>query len=198
MNLRQLKRCARSITGCLVLVFSLSACASAIESVFEPEKKPLDEFSVYARPPLSIPPVYGLRVPKPGSAQEEDVSTKDQALAAIIRRKPKRKVIETGLKNPSPGLVEFLADVGIQKAPKNIRSLVNEDNVQLAAEDDKLVNKLVFWKEVEPKHPDVLVDAAKEQRRILENQALGLAINEGKVPEVKRKQQDLGIIDLIR
>ena len=53
----------------VVAVALLGGCTD-LRKVFTRTKSPPDEFAVYSRAPLSMPPNYGLRPPAPGQTRE--------------------------------------------------------------------------------------------------------------------------------
>ena len=53
----------------------LSGCESA-RKAFSGDKNAPDEFAVYSRPPLSLPPDYRLRPPPPGTFPPQALSAK--------------------------------------------------------------------------------------------------------------------------
>ena len=61
----------------------LSGCESA-RKVFSGDKTAPDEFAVYSRPPLSLPPDYRLQPPAPGTVRPQVVSAKYRAKQAIL------------------------------------------------------------------------------------------------------------------
>tara|TARA_R110002073_G_scaffold46471_2_gene126796 strand:+ start:146 stop:721 length:576 start_codon:yes stop_codon:yes gene_type:complete len=172
----------------LMMAFSLGACDSVKRAVSGGKKAP-DEFAVYKRPPLSLPPDYALRPPEPGREQLETFSPRDQARAAILRR----PVQAQPLAETTPGLTVLMDKMGTADADPAIRTIVDRETLALSEEDRRLIDKLIFWVD-DPKYAGTVVDPAAEQRRLLETQALGKPVNEGKTPEVKRETRRKGIL----
>ncbi len=83
---------------------------------------------------------------------------------------------------------------GADKAKRDIRQLVNQESSVIAQEDQTFVNKLIFWAD-DKNQPGTLVDAKKEKRRIMSNDALGKPITEGETPKVKRKTLRKGLLN---
>lgn len=172
----------------LMMAFSLGACDSVKRAVSGGKKAP-DEFAVYKRPPLSLPPDYALRPPEPGREQLETFSPRDQARAAMLRR----PVQAQPLAETTPGLTVLMDKMGTADADPAIRTIVDRETLALSEEDRRLIDKLIFWVD-DPKYAGTVVDPAAEQRRLLETQALGKPVNEGKTPEVKRETRRKGIL----
>ena len=175
-----------------VAVALLSACESA-RKAFGVEKTSPDEFAVYSRPPLSLPPDYRLRPPAPGSSRPQGESTKYMAKQAILGN-----TVQTG-KTPKPvegsiGIQALLRDTGGMAASSDIREIINSETSIISKQDQALVDKLIFWVDEKP-YQGTVVNAEKEQKRIREAQALGEPVTEGKTPEIKRKRERKGLLN---
>ena len=119
----------------------------------------------------------------------------DQAREAILGKNAVRPDATTKTANAgSLGLQTLITRTGADKAEPGIRRLINQESSVLADEDQLFVNKLIFWVD-DKSTPGIVVDAKQEQKRIMSNQALGKPINEGKIPEVKRKPARKGLLD---
>ena len=171
----------------------LSGCESARKAVGL-EKDAPDEFSVYSRAPLSVPPEYNLRPPEPGTARPQEGDTRDQALSALqsggatTASPSPTPATNAVLSNASPGLAVLMQQAGADKADPSIRQLVNSETRALAADETKFTETILFWND--SAEYGTVVDPAAETKRIQENQALGKPINEGAVPTIKRKSKD--------
>ncbi|MAF96984.1 MAG: hypothetical protein CMM60_14715 [Rhodospirillaceae bacterium] len=170
----------------------LSGCESA-RKAFSGDKNAPDEFAVYSRPPLSLPPNYRLRPPAPGTVRPQVDSAKYRAERAILDNAVRKGGVA---KRPqgSTGVMALLRDAGALSATPGIRAIINEETSILSSQDQAFVDKLIFW--VDDKEPgSTVVDARKEQKRIQGNQALGKPLNEGETPEIKRKAKRKGLLD---
>ncbi len=74
----------------------------------------------------------------------------------------------------------------------DIRQKVDAESTRLAMENDRFVDKLLFWMEPEP--PGTPVNALAESRRLQENEALGKPANSGEAPVFERRKS--GVIGL--
>ena len=73
---------------CVSLLLAASAALSGCEQAKQAlgqSKQPPDEFAVFQRAPLSVPPDFGLRPPAPGAERPQAVNPRDQARAALGR-----------------------------------------------------------------------------------------------------------------
>ncbi|MBT3307228.1 MAG: DUF3035 domain-containing protein [Alphaproteobacteria bacterium] len=170
----------------------LSGCESARKAFSEDKTSP-DEFAVFSRPPLSLPPEYTLRPPKPGKGSLRGDETSAIAKRAVLSQAVRRSVPP---KRPqgSPGVIALLRDTGGLDASPNIRATINDETSILSNQDQRFVDKLIFWVD-EKEAGGTVVDAKKEQKRIQKTQALGKAITEGETPEVKIKRAKKGLLE---
>ena len=171
----------------MATVALLNGCESA-NKAFSSEKHAPDEFVVFSRPPLSLPPEYNLRPPQPGAARPQRISPSTQAYAAILGRSTDSVANTREKTQGSPGIQALLQQTGSLKAEPGIRKTINKETSALAEEDSRFVDKLIFWVD-NPPYPSTVVDAEKEQKRIFGTQALGKPINEGETPKIKRKRK---------
>ena len=170
----------------------LAGCESA-RKMFGNEKTVPDEFAVYSRPPLSLPPDYRLRPPVPGTGRPQEQDTHNIAKRAMMGKTFKESTNRKPVKG-SVGIQILLKDTGGLDALPNIRTVLNEENSILSVQDQAFVDKLIFWVDEKP-FEGTVVDAEKEQQRIRENQALGKPITEGETPQIKRKRSRKGLLD---
>lgn len=173
------------------LAITLSACESAKKIMSRPKDAP-DEFVVYQRPPLSLPPEFSLRPPGSGAGPQA-ISPADQARAALLQQTPQRRNQQAD-PNLSDGLNAIMAKTGASTADPAIREVVNAETTLLSKEDQRLADKMIFWVDDKP-FEGTVVDAEKEQQRIRENQALGKPITDGETPQVKKVRGTKGLLE---
>lgn len=182
---------ATTLVSLFAAVALLSGCESA-RKAFSSEKTAPDEFAVYSRPPLSLPPEYKLRPPTPGIVKPGESPTQI-AKQAILENSVKTARPKTQIKG-SAGLQTLLRDTGALTASSDIRAIIEQETSIISRQDQAFVDKLIFWVDEKP-YQGVVVDAEKEQKRIQEAQALGKPVNEGKTPEIKRKRNRKGLFN---
>jgi len=169
-------------------------CESVRKAVGGKKQAP-DEFVVYKRPPLALPPEFHLRPPIPGAARLQNVSPRDEAKGAILLTTSAQTQKQSLAPNvTTAGMAALLNQTGALKTDPNIRVKVNAESSTIAAEDRQFIDKLIFWVDDAP-YPGSVIDPKKEQQRIMQNEALGKPITEGKVPEVKRRRPRKGLLD---
>jgi hypothetical protein len=163
---------------------ALSGCEQAKQALGQ-SKQPPDEFAVFQRAPLSVPPDFGLRPPAPGSERPQAVNPRDQARAALGRASTQPTSADL-----SAGERSILNLTGANQADPMIRARVNNETRDLEAENTgSLTDKLLFWRK--PGEFGTAVDPAQEQKRIREAQASGTPVNEGEMPMIKQRQRGL-------
>ncbi len=185
-----MKRMRWIVLGAAVAVV-VGGCSDTKELLGQ-GKRPPDEFAVYSRAPLSLPPDYALRPPAPGTARPQNVMPRDSAKRALLGNQFATQAGGTAAMNMrglSPGTEVFLERTGALDADPDIRVLVNRETSILAEEDQSFTERIMFWGT--PTEYGVVVDPVQEARRIHENQALGKPITEGETPTIERKRRAL-------
>jgi Protein of unknown function (DUF3035) len=175
----------------LVTALALGACQDTRRAIGL-EKAPPDEFSVVSRAPLSLPPDFQLRPPRPGAQRPQENTVQQQARQNIFRAGQTAADRDAGnlvAGNRSPAELALLRQAGAGESQPNIRQTVNAEASAEMAADDTLVSKILFWRKPEP--PGTVVDATRETQRLRENVALGRAASEGETPIIQRKKKAL-------
>jgi len=178
------------IAGALAVLLAANGCSKIRESVGL-TKNPPDEFRVVSRAPLTIPPEFELRPPKPGAPRPQTGTPRDQAertVFGIDEEQPAESTYQ-GRPGMSRGEQALLAAAGADQAPEDIRQLVDRETQRLRAESRDLVDTLVFWQE--PRDTAEVVNAQAEARRLQENAALGKDATEGETPTIERRERGL-------
>ena len=185
----------------LVSVIALTGCEEA-KRVFGKTKEAPDEFAVYRRAPLSLPPDSDLRPPTPGVSRPQVVNPRDQARAALGLSAKKTDKVDLSksedITRLSNGERALLALTGANKANPQIRELVEGKTADLYETNETFTDKMVFWRS---KNKGVALDPQKELKRIREAQSLGKPLNSKDIPRdipsVTRKRKGLfeGIFD---
>jgi len=169
----------------------LSAC-SGVQEQLGITRTPPDEFVVYARAPLSVPPDFALLPPEPGAPRPQEATPTQQAQTALFSNSGDY-TFGTDLASTGPaqtrGEQAFLQSAGASGVDPSIRSLVDTETQTLAEQNDKFIYDLVFWQQPQP-YGEV-VDPVAEQQRIQENAALGVPITTGETPTIVRKEKGL-------
>jgi hypothetical protein len=193
----------------ILILTTLTACTASDvrESVGLTRTAP-DEFVVVSRPPLSVPPDFELRPPRPG-AQRAAESTELQAKKLILKDGeqqsqtleelvPAPKNVETAI-DPvitsdakTSAESNILSKLGTDKADPDIRTKLGTDAVTPRDTSDA---KSLYEKLIKADGEEPVVDAKQEAARIRSNKEAGKPVNEGDVPEAESSKKS--VIDRI-
>jgi hypothetical protein len=164
----------------LALAVSLTGCGGVRESLGL-GRSPPDEFSVVDRPPLAMPPDFGLRPPVPGAPRPQEVDPSLQASSNLFGG---RGTTSGGATSPAERAL--LEQTGADKAPADIRTLINNESTQVVDVSPHLIDQLLWWKN--DVKPGVTVDAAAEAERIKEAKEKGEPLNQSATPIIERQK----------
>jgi hypothetical protein len=160
----------------------LSGCSGdKLSRTFGLTRDAPDEYTVTTRAPLSMPPDYNLRPPRPGAPRPQEQSERQQAEEVLAPQ----TALNTPVATASPGQAALIQEAG-PPAPSNIRSEVDRD-AHNAADDDSLLDKVLYWRK--PASQNVQVDAPAEAQRLRQDSALGQPPIVGDTPIIQQKKQ---------
>ncbi|MEM1380144.1 MAG: DUF3035 domain-containing protein [Pseudomonadota bacterium] len=114
----------------------LAACASGGPS--GGNRNAPDEFAVLTKPPLTVPPDYALRPPRPGETRPQELSTSERTQQLLLGDQTKAP--------PSNGELAFIQLVGAVNVDPSIRAILAAENGGQADKDASLSNRLIFWR----------------------------------------------------
>ncbi len=141
-----------------------------------------DEFMVTTRAPLSLPPDYNLRPPRPGAPRPQEQSEQQQAEEILV---PQTALAGPNTGAPSPGQLALLQQSG-PSAPADIRRRVDQD-ARMDKADDGFIDKLLYWRK--PNGKEAVVDPNAEAQRVKANAALGQSQDNGTTPIIQEKRK---------
>lgn len=188
-------------------VFALAACTGQeVQQTFGMNRKAPDEFVVYSRPPLAVPPDFDLQPPRPGEESPGVVTTEAQARELLLGTKKKpatldeasarvNEKVETAVQPvlsndaPSGAQSSFLSKAGADKADPNIRTELGKDMKEAPKKKKKaqsLYEDIVGAETAEP-----VVDAKGEAERIRKNRDEGKPVTDGDTPVEDEKSKSV-------
>ena len=182
-------RCIAVGLGALALAVVLSACEGGIGDALGLGKKSPDEFAVVRSAPLTLPPEFTLRPPRPGEARPNEESAREQAKSALLNEAGASPADDAAAEPSSQGEAAFIEQAGAADVDPNIRHMVDREFSGYASEDESFIDSLIFWREEEPSGE--VVDAAAEAERLRENIEAGQPITEGETPTIRRREKAL-------
>lgn len=158
----------------LTLPLLLAGCGENMSRTFGLQRDAPDEFQVTTRAPLSMPPDFSLRAPRPGESRPQERSGPEAAQALLA---PQAALGAGGREAAaSPGVAALLQAAG-PRAPADIRSKVESES-NLDRPPPGLVDRLMFWRSP-PNEGGLQIDPQREAQRLRENAALGQNVTEG-------------------
>jgi hypothetical protein len=161
-------------------LIALGGCSDKMSRTFGLTRDAPDEYTVTTRAPLSMPPDYNLRPPRPGAARPQEQSEQQQAAEALVPQ----LALGTPQGTTSPGQAALLQETG-PPAPGDIRREVDQD-ARLGSNDDSFIDKVLYWRKPSTKQAEV--DAGKESQRLRQNSALGQPPDVGETPIIQQKK----------
>ena len=182
----------------LIGTFALSACSGTKEMLGLDKQAP-DEFAVYSRAPLSLPPDYTIKPPTPGADRPQGEDETLKAQRALTGRGNTTKVDSySGYQNMSPGLKDILERTGALEADPTVRNAIDRETSAFIQESESFTDDIMFWKNKEAF--GTKVNAAKEAQRIREAQALGAPVDGQGSVVIERKSGALleGAFDFLK
>ena len=157
----------------------LSACKGEdITRTFGLVRDAPDEFQVTTRAPLSMPPDFTLRAPRPGAERPQEETARNAAEATLSPS----AALASGSAAMTPGQSALLAAAG-PPASGDIRNRINTEATADASRP--LTDRLMFWRSAGP--PGVVLDPSREAQRLRQNAALGQPQQQGDTPIIQRK-----------
>jgi hypothetical protein len=182
-RMRTLSFCPR-LGGVLLLASSLAflaGCSSdKLSRTFGLTRDAPDEYTVTTRAPLSMPPDYNLRPPRPGAPRPQEQSERQQAEEVLVPQ----LALGAPQGSVSTGQEALVQEAG-PPAPADIRRKVDADS-RYADANESFIDKLLYWRKPDTAHAEV--DAAKESQRLRQDAALGQPPNVGNTPIITQRK----------
>jgi hypothetical protein len=160
-----------TILAVLAAASAASGCASFQRAVGGTRTAP-DEFRIVTQAPLTLPPDYNLRPPRPGEPRPQELAPDAEARAALFGQ-------DTG-QAASPGERTLVAQAGAEAADPNIRDTIDFEAQGVVRRNEGFVNRLLAFRGAgaEPSTP---LNAEDEARRLEDEEAIRRATGGGQV-----------------
>jgi DUF3035 family protein len=172
--------------GAILLASSLTllvGCDSnSLTRTFGLTRDAPDEFTVTTRAPLSMPPDYNIRPPRPGAPRPQEQPERQQAEEALV---PQLALGTTAQASDSPGQEALVQQAG-PPASGDIRAKVDQDARQAQA-NEGFIDQLLYWRK--PDTAQAQVDPTKEAQRLRQNAALGQSPDVGDTPLIQPRRR---------
>jgi hypothetical protein len=170
------------LASCAAL--ALSGCAETREAL-DLNAAPPDEFAVVDHPPLTMPPDFTLRPPRPGevSTTQNILPAKTAAQALYGQDKmeavPGQGVSSLGQEKISPVEKALVSNAGAVEADPKIRSTLDRESTEVVA-NRRLIDALLLRDPKAP--PATTVDPIAERKRLEEAKEKNLPVTSGATP----------------
>lgn len=180
----------------------LAACGGDLKDSLGLTHRAPDEYRVYSRPPLSVPPDFNLQAPGNGSAAGLNQAA-DQAHSALLGTAPQAPISATPASPfvnlsatatqpvtssslPSASDAKFLSDAGATQADPHVRSKIQDEA------DTALTTKDSSYLITPSTTTEPVIDPAKEANRIKQDKDQNKPVTTGETPVIVPK--DKGIL----
>ena len=177
-----------SARGCLpvlaaVSLVALSGCGdSSLARTFGMVRDAPDEFTVTTQAPLSMPPDFNLRPPRPGVVRPQQRPEREQAEEALV---PQLALTGPSTGAPSRGQSALLDESG-PAVSANVRQQVDQD-AKLEQASESFLDRVLTWRKTDTRN--IEVDPEKENTRLRQNSALGQSTDTGVTPTMVPKRR---------
>ncbi len=127
----------RALLAVAALGVAASGCAGAGKAMGA-GKSPPDEFAILTKAPLTLPPDYALRPPRPGETRPQEKSPSERAKQLMLG--------DESTTAPTDGELALIQSAGALNVDPNIRAILGAENGGWAEKDSSLANRVLFWR----------------------------------------------------
>lgn len=148
-------RMRSALLAALAVPVALSGCSS-VSNALGNERNAPDEFRVVTIAPLSVPPEYNLRPPRPGEPRPEEIYPDQAARIALLG--------STDNFEGSDAEALLVARAGGGTADPFIRSIIDGETASVVRKSRGFADQVLFWRdgEYQPRGDATPLDAAQE------------------------------------
>lgn len=171
----------RIVIPAIFSLFVLTACQGTKETLGIGTRQVPDEFAVVKNAPLTLPPDYELRPPRPGAPRPQARKPEQDAKEAITGKQAKNGSVQKS--DLTRGESSLLTKAGAEKADPDIREDIDRYQRQTNEKDIPVTQRLFGRGDKET--PATIVDAKKERERIRENLEQGESVTQGETPSIE-------------
>lgn len=160
-----------AIVAILAAASAASGCAGLSRAIGATKVSP-DEFRVVTQAPLTLPPDYNLRPPRPGEPRPQELSPGDDARAALFGE-------DIGA-SASAGERVLVANAGAEAADPDIRDTIDFETQGVVRRSEGFVNRLLAFGGSSAGRAAPL-DPEEEARRLEDDESIRRATGGGEV-----------------
>lgn len=158
-----------TLLAVLAAASAASGCAGFQRAIGASKVAP-DEFRVVTSAPLTLPPDYNLRPPRPGEPRPQESEPGAEARAALFGQ-------EMG-QAATPGERALVSAAGAEAADVNIRDTIDYESQGVVRRNEGFVDRLLAFGSSAPSAP---LNAEEEARRLEDEEAIRRATGGGDV-----------------
>lgn len=177
---------AASTAAALLASLALAGCGGVRQTLGLVRQSP-DEFAVVAKPPLELPPDFGLRPPVPGApplaTQADPAALAANALTAPVPATAAGRQAAATREGLTAAENALLGAAGVAGTDPGIRQRVDLEAGQLAEKNRGVVERMLAFQ-----RPPETLDAAGEAERL---RAAGQPVTTGPRPTARRAGEGL-------
>lgn len=155
-------RIATLLSVTLAALIGASACSSGVRQALGAEKTVPDEFRVVTIAPLTVPPEYNLRPPRPGALRPEDVYPDQQAQRALFG--------DLEASQATDAEILFAARAGAAEADPAIRAIIDGETASVVRKSEGFADRILFWRDGQVITPEAAepapIDPADARARV--------------------------------
>jgi hypothetical protein len=160
-----------TVLAVLAAATAASGCASMQRALGAARSAP-DEFRVVTQAPLTLPPDYSLRPPRPGETRPQELQPDDEARAALFGQQI--------APNASQGERMLVANAGAEAVDPTIRETIDFESQNIVRRNQDFVDRLLsFGGSSAPRAAPL--DAEAEAERLERDEAIRRATGGGQV-----------------
>ncbi|MGD9966703.1 MAG: DUF3035 domain-containing protein [Hyphomonadaceae bacterium] len=161
-----------ALVAVLAAATAASGCASLSRAVGASRSSP-DEFRVMTHAPLTLPPDYNLRPPRPGEARPGENDPSTEARTALFG--------ENVGQQASQGERAFISAAGATAADDNIRETIDFESQGVVRRNEGFVNRLLAFGGSGAGPAAAPLNPEDEQRRLADEESIRRATGGGQV-----------------
>ncbi|MCC5995253.1 MAG: DUF3035 domain-containing protein [Oceanicaulis sp.] len=118
-----------------------SACNTGVRQALGAEKTVPDEFRVVTIAPLTVPPEYNLRPPRPGELRSEDIFQDQAARRALFG--------DLSASTATDAEILFAQRAGAADAIPDVRALIDGETAAIVRKPPTIADRILFWRDNE-------------------------------------------------
>lgn len=146
-------------SAALLSALAAAGCSNETKQQLGLAKTAPDEFAVVTRAPLSVPPDYTLRPPRPGSARPMEDNTVEQARKTLFG-------VDDVDGTKASASTSFMDRIGVDEAESGIREKLEVENETYVEENRPVAEKLLFWDRKNPTVEGDVLDPKEEYEKL--------------------------------